>query len=97
MDLSKYNINYQTINGKEYISDVDAERVISLLDKRNLVLSMRFGREDWKDEKGYCCILNILDNRNDYVVSGIKIHCENINGYDYIPRQEFERAIRDYL
>lgn len=97
MDFSKYDVEYKKINGKDYIADTDVDKIITRLDRRNLVLSMRFGREDWKDDEGYCCILNILDKRHGNIVSGIKIHCVNVDGYDYIAKDEFDKIIRDYF
>ena len=89
MDISKYN--------KEYIADTDVDKIITILGHKELVLSMRFGREDWKDEEGYFCILNILDRHNGNIVDGIKIHCVNVCGYDYIEKDEFERVIQHYF
>ena len=72
------------INGEEYISDVCADKIIPKLNHVDWVLSMRFGKEDWKDENGYYCVLNIIDRDRGCIIAGRKLHCVSIDGYDYI-------------
>lgn len=97
MDSSNYDVLCRKINGKEYIADTEADRIISALSRNNIVLSMRFGKEGWKDKKGYFCVPTIFEEDSGNIIDGIKIHCINIEGYDYIYRKEFERVLCNYF
>ena len=93
--MKELDINYEIINGKQYIADIDIEKLLSK--NKEYVFSMRFGNNKWQDDKGHSCILVKTDGVNNNITEYRKIYCEEIDGYDYIEEQEFKDKILPLL